>query len=525
MIAELEARINQSSKNSSRPPSSDSPADQAEATKTRAERRAEAKEQRKDEVARRRGKQPGAAGKNLAVVSCPDVVVEHEATTCASCGEDLAAALVEGIERRQVFDTPRAGAHLYRAPGMRRRCAAGRSRSGHVPRRGHRSRLLRARTSGPPPSTCCTASTSRSSGPPALSDDARRRRLDRLRRLARQRGSGRTGGPFLSEVARSPLVASPVVHVDETSDQVRTKTWWFHVASNDALHATCSPARPGARPLLTRPGVLGRFSGVMVHDRLAMYFKYKTADHLICGAHLLRDLAAVGVRWNQSWAGEMSASAHRDQRGLPRGPRRRAQHLGRSGRWRTSSPPTTPSSKRASPRTPPRGPRARLPRAQVVQRRRQRPRDCQVRPPASPSTCATVHQQRRRALVAHGQVAQEDQRLLPKRRRCPALRDNPLLPLDGPKARRWRPRRPGQLFRGEAWMPPRPPETKRRRCAAAPTLHASVAHPNERDHSPVVPRSLLPPFGHVKTSRSGGGVNVYTGTESLPDQRAAHRPG
>ena len=104
MIAELEARINQSSKNSSRPPSSDSPADQAEATKTRAERRAEAKEQRKDEVARVAANNR-ARRKNLAVVSCPDVVVEHEATTCASCGEDLAAALVEGIERRQVFDT------------------------------------------------------------------------------------------------------------------------------------------------------------------------------------------------------------------------------------------------------------------------------------------------------------------------------------------------------------------------------------------------------------------------------------
>ena len=30
------------------------------------------------------------------------------------------------------------------------------------------------------------------------------------------------------------------------------------------------------------------------------------SDHLICGAHLLRDLTAAGVRWNQSWAGEMS---------------------------------------------------------------------------------------------------------------------------------------------------------------------------------------------------------------------------
>lgn len=52
--------------------------------------------------------------------------------------------------------------------------------------------------------------------------------------------------------------------------------------------------------------MLGTFSGVMVHDRLAMYFKYKGATHLICGAHLLRDLAAAGMRGNQGWATEMS---------------------------------------------------------------------------------------------------------------------------------------------------------------------------------------------------------------------------
>ena len=58
-IIELEQRLNQGSKNSSLPPSSDSPKQQAEATKTRSDRRAAAKARRKDEVERRRGKQPG----------------------------------------------------------------------------------------------------------------------------------------------------------------------------------------------------------------------------------------------------------------------------------------------------------------------------------------------------------------------------------------------------------------------------------------------------------------------------------
>ena len=43
----------------------------------------------------------------------------------------------------------------------------------------------------------------------------------------------------------------------------------------------------------------------MVHDRLAMYFNYTDASHALCLAHVVRDLEAAGVRWNQGWAHEM----------------------------------------------------------------------------------------------------------------------------------------------------------------------------------------------------------------------------
>jgi hypothetical protein len=37
-----------------------------------------------------------------------------------------------------------------------------------------------------------------------------------------------------------------------------------------------------------------------------MYFKYTQSTHAICGAHLLRDLAAVGVDVDQGWAVSMA---------------------------------------------------------------------------------------------------------------------------------------------------------------------------------------------------------------------------
>ena len=110
-------------------------------------------------------------------------------------------------------------------------------------------------------------------------------------------------GPFLAEVAER-LVASPVVHVDETPDQVRTDAVWFHVCATDLytfLYA--SDTRGKAAP--DEAGVLGRFTGTMVHDRLRMYFNYTDATHAVCLAHVLRDLEAAGVRSNQRWAHEM----------------------------------------------------------------------------------------------------------------------------------------------------------------------------------------------------------------------------
>jgi transposase len=61
-----------------------------------------------------------------------------------------------------------------------------------------------------------------------------------------------------------------------------------------------SPTRAKSAP--EEAGVLGSCAGVMMHDRLAMYFKYEQSTHAICGAHLIRDLASVAVEPDQGWA-------------------------------------------------------------------------------------------------------------------------------------------------------------------------------------------------------------------------------
>ena len=89
------------------------------------------------------------------------------------------------------------------------------------------------------------------------------------------------------------------------SPQVRTDKWWFHVVSSEPYtYLLAGPTRGKDAP--DEAGVLGAFGGVMVHDRLAMYFKYDQATHVIWGSHLLRDLAAVGVGRDQGWANDMA---------------------------------------------------------------------------------------------------------------------------------------------------------------------------------------------------------------------------
>jgi len=97
--------------------------------------------------------------------------------------------------------------------------------------------------------------------------------------LLANEAAGGLGG-FVDEIRRR-LRQAALVHVDEITHQVRSDKRWFHVVSNEFYtYLFASPTRGKSAP--DEAGVLGVFSGVMVHDRLAMDFKYDQATHAIC---------------------------------------------------------------------------------------------------------------------------------------------------------------------------------------------------------------------------------------------------
>ena len=99
------------------------------------------------------------------------------------------------------------------------------------------------------------------------------------------------------------IAASGLQHGDETGIRVYGMLHWLHVNCTRFLtHLAWHESR--GRPAMDEIGIWPRFSGRGMHDRLASYDGYDCA-HSICGAHLVRDCAAVGEQEHQQWAMEM----------------------------------------------------------------------------------------------------------------------------------------------------------------------------------------------------------------------------
>jgi transposase len=111
-IAELEARLKQNSRNSSKPPSSEGLGKPAPRSLRKIS-------------GRRPGGQAGHEGTTLAQVARPDREVRHEPGCCGRCGAGLAGRPVTGVERRQVFDLPPVRAEVTEHQLIERECACG----------------------------------------------------------------------------------------------------------------------------------------------------------------------------------------------------------------------------------------------------------------------------------------------------------------------------------------------------------------------------------------------------------------
>lgn len=297
-IAELEARLDANSSNSSKPPSSDGyakPRADSKDKKNRSLRRASG---------RRQGGQEGHRGAHLERAEIPDDSVPHEPVRCGSCDGDLAEAeQLEGAERRQVFDLPeevclRVVEHVAR----RRRCGCGHVTAGSFPagvtapaQYGQRLRALGVYLvvhHHVPYERACQV----------LEDLAGARiSTATLKTWVDQAADGLAD---FTAALQALLVAAPVVHFDETGGRIEGSLGWIHSASTDELTLYSAHQKRGCEGI-DAAGVLPGFAGVAVHDGWAPYRTYTEATHALCGAHHLRELVAAEEA-GQMWASDMS---------------------------------------------------------------------------------------------------------------------------------------------------------------------------------------------------------------------------
>ncbi len=255
-IAELEHLLRKGSLSSSLPPSLDRPAQKAVARKSRQERRAQQRSAGKQ--ARRRGKQPGAPGEHLARRVDLEQVVVHEVECCSGCGEGLSGVAPQRIEVRQVFDVPAPTLLCTEHRVVHKRCACGVVTKGRFP-----SEARAPTCYGPQVRAMALYLLHAQHLPVKRTKEALAEMLGVrvstgfLASLAPEAAAALGG--FIVELKRR-LRHQPLLHVDETSDQVGCDTWWLHVACDERFtYLVADKTRGKAAP--DKAGVLPGFTG------------------------------------------------------------------------------------------------------------------------------------------------------------------------------------------------------------------------------------------------------------------------
>ncbi|WP_261558307.1 IS66 family transposase [Frankia tisae] len=276
-IAELEAQVAKTSRNSAKPPSSDGLAKPAP------------KSLRK-KTGRRQGGQAGHPGSTLCLVDEPDVRLRHEPGPCSGCGVSLAGRPVARVERRQVFDLPEMRAHVTEHQLVERACGCGTRTKAAAPDGVNAPVQYGPRV---------TAAAVYLYAGQFLSTDRTATALAELVGIPPSAGTvaamtARAATDldgFLTAV-RDLLAGAEVVGADETGLRVAGKLHWVHCARTGKYTLIdCHPQRGTAG--IDALGVLTGFTGVVVHDAWAPYDTYTTATHQLCVAHVLRELQAV----------------------------------------------------------------------------------------------------------------------------------------------------------------------------------------------------------------------------------------
>jgi transposase len=108
--------------------------------------------------------------------------------------------------------------------------------------------------------------------------------------------------PF-EALAKKKLIDSSVAHADETGINIDGNRRWLHCFSTEHWTMLFPHAKRGC-DAFDALGILPNFNGTLCHDHWKPYYKYSCA-HALCNAHHLRELTCAFEQYNQQWAKAM----------------------------------------------------------------------------------------------------------------------------------------------------------------------------------------------------------------------------
>jgi transposase len=284
IIADLMTRLPQNSANSHKPPSSDV-----------LSKKPLIKPALPKQAGKKPGGQPGHPGKTLQFVEQPDVIHTQRLTQCQQCGLPFQGP-GQLVARRQVFDLPQPRLLVEEHRVVAHQCACGRLQTGsflagvdaplqYGPRIEAKSVLLNVdyRIPFAKIRQFWADLTGYAYNPATLVNVQTALNAQLV---------------LVEAQIKAQLTKVAVCHFDETGVRVGGKLQWLHVASNQHYtHLFIHPNR-GQDALLSDQSIFGACLRWTVHNCLASYFKVGKGRQALCGAHLLRELAALqGTGW------------------------------------------------------------------------------------------------------------------------------------------------------------------------------------------------------------------------------------
>lgn len=283
---ELKARLKLNSTNSNKPPSSDG------LTK-------------KPAFPRGSGGKPGAQnghkGNTLKMSDSPDEVKLCKAERCSGCGADLSSESYTVVSRRQVIDLPEPKLEITEYQLCETKCpVCNEKHLGSYP-----SYVKAPVQYGEKIKTMAV-----------LLNNEYKIPFEKISRLFSDLyGCTINESTIISsneviwnnlevteEVIKERIIASPVVHFDESGIRTEGKTRWIHNSSTDKYTYLYAHLYRGKRALESKESIIKNINEWGVHDCWSCYFIYDNLKHAICGAHLLRELRFQEEIKHRKWA-------------------------------------------------------------------------------------------------------------------------------------------------------------------------------------------------------------------------------